>query len=77
MLFRSVPANSNCSRTPYTEDSWRITVDGETKTFTWSGESCSVTNDAQQLLGLRTFIQRIAAGKDAYKELPEAEGGYD
>ncbi|MDQ0878854.1 hypothetical protein QFZ77_007513 [Paenibacillus sp. V4I3] len=72
-----VPTNKNCSSIPYNEDSWKISVDGETKTFTWSDKNCDVTSDAKQLLGLRTFIQHIVAGKDSYKELPKAEGGYE
>ncbi|AJS58615.1 hypothetical protein [Paenibacillus sp. IHBB 10380] len=72
-----LPTNQNCSQKPYNKDSWKISVDGETKNFTWSDKNCDVTSDAQQLLELRTFIQNIVAGKDAYKELPQAEGGYD
>jgi len=72
-----LPTNQNCSQVPYNKDSWKISVDGETKNLTWSDKNCDVTSDAQQLLELRTFIQNIVAGKDAYKELPQAEGGYD
>ncbi len=71
------PANMNCSQVPYSEDSWKITINGETKTFTWSDENCETTDDAAQLLELRNFIQHIVAGKEAYKALPESEGGYD
>ncbi|WP_260871016.1 hypothetical protein [Paenibacillus xylanexedens] len=35
------------------------------------------SNEADQLLNLRKFIQQIVETKKAYKELPEAEGGYD
>ncbi|MZQ86215.1 hypothetical protein GQF01_29355 [Paenibacillus sp. 5J-6] len=72
-----VPTNKNSSSIPYNEDSWKISVDGETKTFTWSDKNCDVTSDAKQLLGLRTFIQHIVEGKDSYKKLPKAEGGYE
>ncbi|BBH22833.1 hypothetical protein Back11_41780 [Paenibacillus baekrokdamisoli] len=72
-----VPTNSNCAKTPYMEDSWKISIDGETKTLTWSEKSCDTTDDAKQLLELRNFIQHIVASKDAYKALPEIEGGYD
>ncbi|WP_440109490.1 hypothetical protein [Paenibacillus sp. QZ-Y1] len=69
--------NSNCSREPYNEESWKITVDGEIQSLMWSDQHCDVTNEADQLLKLRKFIQQIVETKEAYKELPEAEGGYD
>ncbi|KAI7248592.1 hypothetical protein KC345_g11845 [Hortaea werneckii] len=72
-----VPASPGCSVTPHQEDSWQITAGGVTRTLTWSDENCELTDDAKQLLELRNFISGIVAGKDAYKELPEAEGGYD
>ncbi|WP_200961409.1 hypothetical protein [Paenibacillus sp. Soil522] len=64
-----------CSQTPSNTDSWKITINGETKTFSWTDQDCSVSNDEKQLLDLRTYIQQIVNGKDAYKALPEAEGG--
>ncbi|MFD0711758.1 hypothetical protein [Paenibacillus sp. GCM10027626] len=66
-----------CFKTPSNTESWKITVDGETKTFSWTDQNCSVTNDANQLVELRTDIQQIIEGKDAYIALPMAEGGYD
>ena len=72
-----VPAKMRCSQVPYSEDSWKININGETKTFTWSDENCEITDDAAQLLELRNFIQHIVAGKEAYKVLPESEGGYE
>ncbi|MFC5652311.1 hypothetical protein ACFPYJ_25005 [Paenibacillus solisilvae] len=66
-----------CHVTPYSVDSWKITINDETKTFTWSGENCEPTDDAKDLLELRTYIQHLVAGKEAYKALPEPEGGYD
>lgn len=60
-----LPTKMNCSKTPYNEDSWEISVDGETKTFTWSDENCDVTNDAKQLLELRKNYpkQRVVMNK--------------
>ncbi|OAB45578.1 hypothetical protein PBAT_11695 [Paenibacillus antarcticus] len=72
-----VPTNQNCGKKPFSKDRWKISVNGVTKELTWSEEYCDVTSDAQELLELRTFIQDIVADKDAYKELPQAEGGYD
>ncbi|QOS79730.1 hypothetical protein JNUCC31_01895 [Paenibacillus sp. JNUCC31] len=69
--------DSNCLTEPYNEESWKITVDGEVKLLTWSDQHCDVTNEADQLLKLRKFIQQIVETKEAYKELPEAEGGYE
>lgn len=36
-----------------------------------------MSNDEKLLLDLRTYIQQVVNGKDAYKALPEAVGGYD
>ncbi|ACT01139.1 hypothetical protein [Paenibacillus sp. JDR-2] len=71
------PQKGNCSQTPSSTDSWKITVNGETKTLSWTNEYCDVTKDAQDLLELRSYIQKIVEGKDTYKALPAAEGGYD
>lgn len=72
-----VPLKQGCAVVPYQEDSWRITVNGFTRNWSWSGENCELTADAEQLLELRTFIADIVAGKEEYQALPEAEGGYD
>lgn len=71
------PAAIGCERTPYGEDSWEVSINGESKTFTWTEKYCELTKDAKQLLELRQFIHQIVAGKEAYQKLPEAEGGYD
>ncbi|WP_251505326.1 hypothetical protein [Paenibacillus polysaccharolyticus] len=68
---------SNCTQIPYMTESWNITVDGKTKTWLWSDESCEITSDAKQLLDLREYIHEIVEAKDAYEALPEAVGGYD
>lgn len=71
------PATINCAREPNGEDSWEISLNGETKTFTWSDKYCDPSSDAKQLLELRIFIQDIVAGKEAYDKLPKTEGGYE
>ncbi|WYT59311.1 hypothetical protein MHH28_09860 [Paenibacillus sp. FSL K6-1217] len=72
-----VPLKQSCAVVPYEEDSWRITVNGFTRNESWSGENCELTEDAEQLRELRTFIAEIVAGKEEYQALPEAEGGYE
>ncbi|WP_435171403.1 hypothetical protein [Paenibacillus glycanilyticus] len=74
---KQFPRKGNCSQTPSSTDSWKITVNGETKTLSWTNEYCDMTKDAKDLLELRSYIQKIVEGKDAYKALPAAEGGYD
>lgn len=69
--------SSNCTQIPYMTESWNITVDGKTKSWLWSDESCEITSEAQQLSDLREYIHEIVEAKDAYKALPEAVGGYD
>lgn len=66
-----------CFKTPSNEDRWKVTVDGETKTFSWTDQNCEMTEDANQLLELRIYIHYMAQESGAYKSLPEAEGGYD
>ena len=66
-----------CIQTPSNTDSWKITINNETKTLSWTDQDCSISNDEKLLLDLRTYIQQILNGKDAYKAMPEAEGGYD
>jgi hypothetical protein len=72
-----VPAVVACERVPYSEDSWEVSINGQSKTFTWSEKYCDPTSDAKQLLELRKFIHQIVVGKEAYQKLPEAEGGYE
>ncbi|OBZ13157.1 MULTISPECIES: hypothetical protein [Bacillales] len=72
-----MPASVGCEVVPYSEDSWEINVNGETKIFTWTDKHCEITNDAKQMLELRSFIQQIVEAKEEYKKLPESEGGYE
>jgi len=69
--------DGRCFKTPSNEDKWKITVNGETKTFSWTDKYCAMTEDANQLLELRNFIKNMVESKEGYKALPEAEGGYD
>lgn len=65
-----------CMQTPYSEDKWKIKLNGETITFYLSEEYCNYTNDAKQLIELRNYIFDIVLNKDEYKKLPEPSGGY-
>ncbi|WP_160037192.1 hypothetical protein [Paenibacillus sp. An7] len=77
MRINEFSQQGDCAKTPSNTDSWKITINSETKTFSWTDQHCSVSNDEKLLLDLRTYIQLIVNGKDVYKALPEAEGGYD
>jgi hypothetical protein len=77
MAEKKLPKEKGCFQTPSNEESWKVTVNGETTTFTWTDEYCDMTEDADRLLALRKFIQGIVEGKEAYKALPAAEGAYD
>ncbi|RAP75702.1 hypothetical protein [Paenibacillus montanisoli] len=74
---KELTMDGGCFTTPSNEDKWKITVNGETKTISWTDKYCAMTEDANQLLELRNFIKNIVESKEAYKALPEAEGGYD
>ncbi|OMF36939.1 hypothetical protein BK133_08480 [Paenibacillus sp. FSL H8-0548] len=71
------PAVKGCERVPYSEDTWEININGETKTFTWTDKYCELSEDAERVLELREYIQSIVEAKQEYINLPESEGGYD
>ena len=77
MAAKKLPEKNGCFRTPSNEESWKVTANGETTTFTWTDEYCDLTDDANRLLELRRYIHGIVEAKEAYKALPAAEGGYD
>ncbi|MCY9659453.1 hypothetical protein P5G65_23375 [Paenibacillus chondroitinus] len=70
-------SKSNCRRTPYSEDQWKIQMNGKITSFIWSEENCVITHDAKKLEDLRKFVFNIVKNKTEYKKLPEAVGGYD
>ncbi|GLX71050.1 hypothetical protein [Paenibacillus glycanilyticus] len=74
---KQFPERGNCSQTPSNTDSWNVTVNGVSKTLEWTNEYCEMTQDAEQLKELRSYIQQIVEDKQSYKALPSAEGGYD
>lgn len=77
MDMDEIPQQAGCSQKPSSTDRWSITMNGQTKTLSWTDEDCKVSEEEQQLWDLRIYIQQIVDGKDAYKALPEAVGGYD
>ncbi|ANE46601.1 hypothetical protein SY83_10310 [Paenibacillus swuensis] len=66
----------NCFQTPFTEDYWKIQMNGETRIFHWSEENCSLTKDAAKLKELREFVHMIVSAQKVYTDLPKAKGGY-
>jgi len=72
-----IPETIDCEMEPYGEDEWNILIDGETIRHSVSETYCNPTNDAKQLIELRETIFDIIQEKDNYKELPDAEGGYE
>lgn len=76
--FTPEPVNGTmCNIELHEDDEWEIIIDGETITHSVSGAYCDPTEDAEQLIGLRDDVFSIIRGKEAYKELPDAKGGYD
>ncbi|MHA6252567.1 hypothetical protein [Oceanobacillus sp. CAU 1775] len=67
----------NCQFEPHEDDAWKITINDETYRIEIPGHHCYPTDDAEELLQLRYEIFKIVKGKDAYKQLPKAVGGYD
>ncbi|WP_060204733.1 hypothetical protein [Sporosarcina koreensis] len=72
-----IPEIIDCSVEPYEEDKWEVLINGETISHTVPGAYCNPTNDAKQLIELRDTILDLIKEKDSYKELPDAEGGYE
>ena len=68
---------SNMMRTPFETYSLKIIFDGGEKNISWKDENVSKTKEAVQLRELFLKIQGIIIGKDEYKKLPPANGGYD
>lgn len=70
-------SNNACRQTPFSEDAWKVTMAGRTIALGWSSERCELTEDAKELEALRKYVHQLVEGKEAYKLLPAAEGGYD
>ena len=76
--FTPDPINGTvCVQEPHEEDQWKITLNGDTITHSFSGEYCEPTNDAKQLLELRNYVFSIIKSKEGYLLLPESTGGYE
>ena len=69
--------SNSSSKIPYQTDSWKVTLDGTTKSFEWTDRYVTLTADARQLWELRKWITMIVEEKEAYQALPDASGGYD
>jgi hypothetical protein len=68
---------NNVTRNPYHTYNFKIIVDGVEKNISWVDENVSQSKEAVQLRELFEKIQEIIEGKEEYKKLPEAKGGYD
>ena len=66
-----------CTKVPYIEEHWIITINRKTYTYDYSDENCALTKDAKKLKELRIVIFDIVKEKEAYISLPESVGGYD
>lgn len=67
---------SQCESEPYEETEWTIMLNGERVTH-YIKEYCDPTKDAEQFLSLRNYVVDKIENKEAYKNLPNAKGGYD
>ncbi|AQQ53088.1 hypothetical protein [Planococcus lenghuensis] len=76
MAPKELVPDAGCIHTPHEVDIWKIQALGEIITHEVSQKYCELTEDAQELLNLRKFIVDLIEEKEAYEELPEAEGGY-
>lgn len=72
-----IPETIDCAVEPAGEDEWKVLINGETIRHSVSEAYCEPTDDAKQLLELRDTILDLIKEKDSYKELPDAEGGYE
>ena len=74
--WKNTNPQTNCRRTPPIEEEWEIKLSGEVITQTISEQSCTETSKENQLLALRNYIYSFVEEKEAYKNLPAAEGEY-
>ncbi|MDW0118251.1 hypothetical protein QTL97_15060 [Sporosarcina thermotolerans] len=72
-----IPTVIDCAIEPYGEDEWEVLVNGEIIRHSVSEAYCKPTDDAKQLIELRDYIFDLIQSKNSYKELPDAEGGYE
>ncbi|MBH5316192.1 hypothetical protein I6N90_00020 [Paenibacillus sp. GSMTC-2017] len=77
METKQLSSNQSCALIPYSEDIFEVIILGKTIQHAWTSKSCHLTEDAKQLLELRTFIENIVKDYEAYNKLPEAVGGYE
>ena len=74
--WKNTNPQTNCRRIPSIEEEWEIKISGEVITQTISDQSCKETWNEDQILELRNYIYSFVEEKEAYKNLPEAEGEY-
>lgn len=75
--MKELTPKTECMTKPYSEDEWKITINGEKITPYISGAYCEKANDENKLIDLRNYIRNIVQSKVEYKKLPEATGGYE
>lgn len=76
--FIPEPINGTiCTQEPHEEDEWKITINGEIITHSFSETYCDPTNDAKQLIELRNYVFSLIRSKEEYIGLPESKGGYE
>ncbi|MFE8699537.1 hypothetical protein ACFYKX_02745 [Cytobacillus sp. FJAT-54145] len=69
--------SNSCNQTPYNEFYIEITVENHTTNFHFSEEYCELTDDGKKFKSLIYKIHDLLQEKEEYKQLPQAEGGYD
>lgn len=74
--WKNINLQTNCRRIPPIEEEWEIKISGKAITQTISAQSCTESLKENQLLELRNYIYSFIEEKEAYKNLPEAEGEY-
>ncbi|MFF3102328.1 hypothetical protein [Viridibacillus arvi] len=75
--MKDLVPKTECMTKPYSEDEWKITINGEKITPYISGAYCEKANDENKLIDLRNYIRNIVQNKVEYQKLPEATGGYE
>ncbi|KOO52644.1 hypothetical protein AMD00_04250 [Viridibacillus arvi] len=75
--LKELTPRTECMTKPYSEDEWKITINGEKITPYISGAYCEKANAENKLIDLRNYIRNIVQNKVEYQKLPEATGGYE
>ncbi|OKP88110.1 hypothetical protein A3842_05750 [Paenibacillus sp. P3E] len=67
--------STECNRKPYISYELTVQINGAERHYVWS--ECDTSTDGLSMTGVAQFIIDTVEANEAFKQLPEAEGGYE